>query len=92
MLVFDREVPRPIPANNNVLIGFGYLDVIYWRNLSITEAQYRAGAVSYLAVVTAHTSELSVERGLIDVQTRRLVAINALLKNLAGRWPEPALG
>jgi len=28
---------------------------------------------------------------LIDVQTRRLVAINALLKNLAGRWPEPAL-
>jgi hypothetical protein len=26
------------------------------------------------------------------VQTRRLVAINALLKNLAGRWPEPALG
>ena len=33
MLVFDREVPRPIPANNNVLIGFGYLDVIYWRKL-----------------------------------------------------------
>jgi NodT family efflux transporter outer membrane factor (OMF) lipoprotein len=62
------------------------------RNLSITEAQYRAGAVSYLAVVTAQTSELSAERGLIDVQTRRLVAINALLKNLAGRWPEPALG
>ena len=61
------------------------------RNLSITEAQYRAGAVSYLAVVTAQTSELSAERGLIDVQTRRLVAINALLKNLAGRWPEPAL-
>jgi hypothetical protein len=26
------------------------------------------------------------------VQTRRLVAINNLLKNLAGRWPEPALG
>ena len=60
------------------------------RNLSITEAQYRAGAVSYLAVVTAQTSELSAERGLIDVQTRRLVAINALLKNLAGRWTEPA--
>ena len=61
------------------------------RNLSITEAQYRAGAVSYLAVVTAQTSELSAERGLIDVQTRRLVAINALLKNLAGRWPDAAL-
>jgi NodT family efflux transporter outer membrane factor (OMF) lipoprotein len=60
------------------------------RNLSITEAQYRAGAVSYLSVVTAQTSELSAERGLIDVQTRRLVAINNLLKNLAGRWPEPA--
>ena len=61
------------------------------RNLAITEAQYRAGAVSYLAVVTAQTSELSAERGLIDVQTRRLVAINALLKNLAGRWPQPVL-
>jgi NodT family efflux transporter outer membrane factor (OMF) lipoprotein len=59
------------------------------RNLSITEAQYRAGAVSYLSVVTAQTSELSAERGLIDVQTRRMVAINALLRNLAGRWPEP---
>jgi outer membrane protein TolC len=59
------------------------------RNLAITEAQYRAGAVSYLAVVTAQTSELSAERSLIDVQTRRLVAINALLKNLAGRWPQP---
>ncbi len=59
------------------------------RNLAITEAQYRAGAVSYLAVVTAQTSELSAERSLIDVQTRRLVAINTLLKNLAGRWPQP---
>ena len=61
------------------------------RNMAITEAQYRAGAVSYLAVVTAQTSELSAERSLIDVQTRRLVAINALLKNLAGRWPENTL-
>jgi len=58
------------------------------RNLAIAQDQYRAGAVSYLSVVTAQTSELSAERGLIDVQTRRLVAINALLKNLAGRWPE----
>ena len=58
------------------------------RNLAIAQDQYRAGAVSYLSVVTAQTSELSAERGLIDVQTRRLVAINALLKNLAGRWPQ----
>jgi outer membrane protein TolC len=58
------------------------------RNLAIAQDQYRAGAVSYLSVVTAQTSELSAERGLIDVQTRRLVAIHALLKNLAGRWPE----
>ena len=29
---------------------------------------------------------LSSQRSLIDVKSRRLTAVNALLKNVAGRW------
>ena len=29
---------------------------------------------------------LAARRSLIDVQGRRLVAVNTLLKNVAGRW------
>jgi len=48
--------------------------------------QYRAGTVGYLNVLSAQATVLSARRGLIDVRNRRLVAVNALLKNLAGRW------
>ena len=55
------------------------------RNLSINEAQYAAGTVSYLNVVTAQTSALSAERSLLDIQSRRVLAVTQLMKNLAGR-------
>ena len=56
------------------------------RNLRITEAQYAAGTVSYLNVVTAQASALTAQRNVLDVQSRRALAITALLKNLGGRW------
>ena len=56
------------------------------RALELTLNQYRAGTVSYLNVVAAQTTALSVERGLLDARTRRLNASNLLLKNLAGSW------
>ena len=56
------------------------------RNLRITEAQYAAGTVSYLNVVTAQASALAAQRNLLDVQSRRALAVTQLLKNLAGRW------
>lgn len=55
------------------------------RNLAINEAQYAAGTVSYLNVVTAQTAALSAERSLLDIQNRRLLAVTQLMKNLAGR-------
>jgi outer membrane protein TolC len=55
------------------------------RNLSISEAQYAAGTVSYLNVVTAQTAALSAERSLLDIQSRRVLAATQLMKNLGGR-------
>ncbi|MEP6969704.1 MAG: TolC family protein, partial [Betaproteobacteria bacterium] len=59
------------------------------RNLDITLAQYRAGTVSYLTVVTAQNSALSAESNGLSVRNRQLAALNLLLKNVAGRW-QPA--
>lgn len=56
------------------------------RALEIVNEQYRSGTVSYLSVITAQTVALSVERSLLDARTRKLIATNQLLKNIAGRW------
>jgi len=56
------------------------------RNLEITLDQYRTGTVSYLNVVTAQTSALTSESGLLSVRNRQLAAVNQLLKNIAGQW------
>lgn len=56
------------------------------RALSITQNQYRAGTVSYLAVVSAQTTALNAEQTLLTLRNRRLSAVNQLLKNLGGRW------
>jgi NodT family efflux transporter outer membrane factor (OMF) lipoprotein len=56
------------------------------RNLVLTQAQYHAGTVSYLNVVQAQTSALTAERSLLDVQSRRLLALTALMKNVAGAY------
>jgi NodT family efflux transporter outer membrane factor (OMF) lipoprotein len=49
------------------------------RNLDITQAQYLAGTVSYLNVVTAQTAALGAERAWLDVQSRRWIATNTLM-------------
>lgn len=56
------------------------------RNLTLTQAQYQAGTVSYLNVVQAQTSALNAERSLLDVQSRRVLALTVLTKNLAGAY------
>lgn len=56
------------------------------RNLDITLAQYQAGTVSYLNVVTAQTAALTAENSLLSLRNRQLQAVNVLLKNVAGRW------
>jgi NodT family efflux transporter outer membrane factor (OMF) lipoprotein len=61
------------------------------RALAVVTNQYQAGTVSFLNVLTAQNTALSVERSLLDVQYRKLVASAQLLKNLAGRWEPVAL-
>jgi len=39
-----------------------------------------------LNVVTAQASALTAQRNLLDVQSRRALAVTQLLKNLGGRW------
>lgn len=56
------------------------------RALDVVTNQYRAGTVGYLNVLSAQATVLAAQRGLIDVRSRRLGAVNALLKNVAGRW------
>ena len=56
------------------------------RALDVVGNQYRAGTVGYLNVITAQASMLSAQRSLIDVRSRRLAAVNTLLKNVAGSW------
>ena len=56
------------------------------RALDVVNNQYRAGTVGFLNVITAQASVLSSQRSLIDVKNRRLVAVNTLLKNVAGNW------
>jgi NodT family efflux transporter outer membrane factor (OMF) lipoprotein len=51
------------------------------RNLEVTQAQYKAGVVPYLNVVSAQSAHLSAERSLLDVQSRQLLAWNQLKKN-----------
>ena len=56
------------------------------RNLSLTQEQYKAGTVSYLNVAQAQTSALTAQRSWLDVQSRRVLALNVLMKNLAGAY------
>ena len=56
------------------------------RNLELTQEQYKAGTVSYLNVVQAQTSALTAQRSWLEVQSRRVLALNGLIKNLAGAY------
>jgi outer membrane protein TolC len=62
------------------------------RALELVLDQYRAGTVSFLNVISAQTTALSIERSLVDVRNRQLAASNQLLKQLAGGLtiPHPA--
>jgi NodT family efflux transporter outer membrane factor (OMF) lipoprotein len=60
------------------------------RALEVVSNQYRAGTVGYLNFITAQATVLSAQRSLIDVRSRRLAAVNTLLKNVAGSWSTAA--
>jgi outer membrane protein TolC len=60
------------------------------QSVTITNNQYRAGIVNYLAVVVVQTGALVNERADIALLGRRLVANVNLIKALGGGWEAQA--
>lgn len=56
------------------------------RARAIAEAQYQAGTVNALNVISAQTAELAAEIGALNLHARRLDAAVTLLKNAGGRF------
>ena len=56
---------------------------------TITLNQYKAGTVSYLAVVIVQSAQLNAERTAVELLGRRLNASVTLLKAAGGDWRQP---
>lgn len=61
------------------------------RALTIVQAQYEAGTVSFLNVATAQVNALNARQKQIDLQQRHLTATVTLLRNV-GRDSEVETG
>ena len=59
------------------------------RASSITDARYKAGAVSYFEVIDTQRSQLDVERLNVQIDGARRVATVALIRALGGGWNPP---
>ena len=55
-------------------------------SVALTTNQYKAGLVSYLAVIVVQASALNIERTAVDLRNNRLAASIALYKALGGGW------
>ena len=58
------------------------------RALGLANAQYAAGIVSYLQVITAQTAALATELTEVQIRTRRMTASVLLVKALGGGWSD----
>ena len=56
---------------------------------TITLNQYKAGTVSYLAVVVVQSAQLNAERTAVELLGRRLNSSVTLLKAAGGEWRRP---
>ena len=56
------------------------------RALNVSTAQYRAGTVSYLNVITSQAALLGAQRNAVTIRSRRLVASVLLVQALGGGW------
>jgi NodT family efflux transporter outer membrane factor (OMF) lipoprotein len=56
------------------------------RSVAVSTAQYKAGTVSYLQVITTQNIALQDERSAVDIRTRRMTATVLLIQALGGGW------
>jgi outer membrane protein TolC len=61
------------------------------ESVAITQNQYQAGIVTYLAVVIVQSGALVNERAELAIRGRRLLASVDLIKSLGGGWETDAL-
>lgn len=59
------------------------------RNLEIANNRYKAGLVTYLEVAVAQSTELNIERTVVQLRGDKLVAAVALIKSIGGGWEAP---
>ena len=56
------------------------------RALVVSTAQYKAGTVNYLTVITAQATLLTAQVTAVNVLTRRFTASVSLVQALGGGW------
>jgi NodT family efflux transporter outer membrane factor (OMF) lipoprotein len=61
------------------------------RALTISDAQYRAGTVNYLTVITSQATLLNAQAGSVALLTRRITASVLLIEALGGGWDDSQL-
>jgi NodT family efflux transporter outer membrane factor (OMF) lipoprotein len=59
--------------------------------LDIANAQYTAGTVDYLQVITTQTAALQAQKSAVDILARRLTASVLLVEALGGGWDSSQL-
>jgi NodT family efflux transporter outer membrane factor (OMF) lipoprotein len=58
------------------------------KTLALTDSQYRAGVVGYLNVISAQTTLLTSELGMLNLRAREYVAGVQLIVALGGGWSQ----
>ena len=56
------------------------------RNLTLTDEQYKAGAVSYLSLLTAQKTKAETQQAFVQAAARRYADTAALYQALGGGW------
>jgi outer membrane protein TolC len=61
------------------------------RSLALTTAQYKAGTVAYLNVITTQTIALANQVTAVQILGRRMTAAVQLIEALGGGWSDAEL-